>query len=347
MSLIIAIRGEPSEKIVDGELRSVVPFVGADREGEFSQMGIGLLFPDEGKGTIWGLLAPHTLIKSWRGMKLLEQVKHIEHSTLCSCYTIATDNVHKSDERHFEELADQFGGMEGLKEFRAKVLASVPSAEEIDSMINIFRENDIDISIWDLTTEIEAGRIETSPAIEQLVQEEGKRRAEYAKQEEQIKKPVPLEESLAQFFEDLRIGNFITSPAVGGYGIDWGHIELKDLDQTAKRDSAYLDNGFILEHTTQGPETFATDIAPGVTMHQTSFGEIENPWFLANDGTKYTFFSAKFRNEHFYIKVKMEKDNETPREEEFTVTQLREMIGLIETPNPIQRFVCILKKLFN
>ena len=30
MSLVIAIRGEPSKKIVDGELRSVVPFVGTD-----------------------------------------------------------------------------------------------------------------------------------------------------------------------------------------------------------------------------------------------------------------------------------------------------------------------------
>ncbi len=347
MSLVIAIRGEPSEKIVDGELRSVVPFVGTDREGEFSQMGIGLLFPDEEKATIWGLLMPHTLIKSWRGMKLLEQVKHIKHSTLCSCYTIATDNVHKSDERHFEELADQFGGMEKLKEFRAKVLASVPSAEEIDTMINTLREKGVGIDSWDLTAEVEAGRIETSPAIEQLVQEEGERRAEYAKQEEQIKKPVPPEESLAQFFEDLCIGNFITSPAVGVYGIDWDHIELKYLDQTAKRGGAYLDNGFILEHTTQEPETFATDIASDVTMHQTSFGEIENPWFLANDGTRYTFFSAKFRDEHFYIKVKMEKDNETPREEEFTVTQLREMIEPIKTANPIQRFVGILKKLLN
>ena len=174
MSLVIAIRGEPSKKIVDGELRSVVPFVGTDREGEFSQMGIGLLFPDEEKATIWGLLMPHTLIKSWRGMKLLEQVKHIKHSTLCSCYTIATDNVHKNDKRHFEELADQFGGMEKLKEFRAKVLASVPSAEEIDTMINTLREKGVGIDSWDLTAEVEAGRIETSPAIEQLVQEEAR-----------------------------------------------------------------------------------------------------------------------------------------------------------------------------
>jgi|GEM_PF-2917416 len=352
MSLVIAIRGEPSEKIVDGKLKSVVPFVGADREGEFAQMGIGLLFPEEEKGTIWGLVMPHALIKSWRGMKLLEQVERVEHGTLCGCWTIATSDISDSDKHHLEELADQFGGMEGLEEARAKVLASVPGTEEIDTMINALREKDIGVDSWDLTAEVEACRIETSPAIEQLVVEEGARRTEYAKQEEQIKKPVPPEESLAQFFEGLRIGNFIIGGGFGGYGMDWGHIELKDLDQTAKRDSfsKYLTDGFTLEHTTQGPETFAADVAPGVTMYQTSFGEIENPWFLAADGARYTFLSAMFRDDQFHIKAKVENDDEPPQEGEFTIAQLREMIGPIEmppAPSLIQRLTKGARGLFN
>ncbi|MCA9362179.1 hypothetical protein KC906_02290 [Candidatus Kaiserbacteria bacterium] len=352
MSLVVAILGEPSEKIVNGELKSVVPFVGADREGKFAQMGIGLLFPDEGKGMIWGLVMPHALIKSWRGMKLLEQVDRIEHGTLCGCWTIATSDVSDSDKRHLDELADQFGGMDGLEEARAKVLASVPSAEEIDSMISNLREKEVGVDSWDLTAEIEAGRIETSPAIELIIKKEDEERVAYARKEEQIKKPVPPEESLAQFFKDLRIGNFIIGGGFGGYGMDWGHIELKDLDQTAKRDSfsEYLTDGFTLEHTTQGPETFADDVAPGVTMYQTSSGEIENPWFLAADETRYTFLSAKFRDERFHIKAKVESADEPPQEGEFTIAQLREMIGPIEmppAPTLIQRLAKGARSLFN
>lgn len=344
MSLVIAIRGEPSEKIVDGERQKVIPFVGADREGEFAQMGIGLIFPDKGNGSIWGLVMPHALIKSWRGMKLLEQVERIEHGTLCACWTIATRDIHDSDRRHLDDLAGQFGGLDELEKARETVLASVPSADEVESMIAALREKNVGVDSWDLTAEIKAGLITTSPLIETLIREEEERRVAYAKKEEEVKKPVLPEESIGKFFEDLGIGNFIVGGGFGGYGMDWGHIKLGEIDEIAKRDSLseYLTEGFILDHTTQGPETFAADVAPGVTMYQTSFGEIEKPWYLAADGTKYTFLSAQFRDDHFYIKTRIEAGEGPPTEGEFAVSNLREMIGPIQmppAPTLIQRLV--------
>lgn len=338
MGLVIATRGIQSEKTLGGHRKQVVPFVGADREGEFAQMGIGLIFPDEGKGNIWGLVTPHALIQSWRGMKILEKVETINHGTLCACWTVARRDVHDSDKRCLDELAEQFGGMEKLQAVREDVLTSVPSADELNTMITNLREKGVEVDGWELEEEVKAGRIATSSLIETITSETEQRRQAYQREEEEVKKPLPRDESLTAFFEDLGIANFIIGGGIGGYGMDWGHIKLEELDSIAKRDSfsKYLTDGHRLEHTTEGPETFSAQVAPGVTMYQTSFGEIEQPYFTAMDGTKYTFVSAKFRDGHFHIKTKVEKEGTPPAEGDRTINELREMIGPIP-PKPTAR----------
>lgn len=352
MSIVIAILGEPSEKIVDGERQKVIPFVGTDSEGEFAKMGIGLILPEKWNVSIWGLVMPHALIRSWRGMKLLEQVECIEHGTLCACWAVATRNMHESDYRHLDVLADQFGGLDKLEKAREVVLTSVPSVDEIQSMITTLRKKNVGVDSWDLTVEIEAGLITTSPLIETIIREEEERQAAYTKKEDEIKKPVPPEESLSKFFEDLGIGNFIVSGDFGGFGMDCGHIKLSEIDEIVKRDSlsGYLTKGFMLDHKTQGSETFAAGVTPSTTMNQTSYGEIEKPWYLAANGTKYTFLSAQFRNERFYIKTRIETDEEPPTESEFAVSNLREMIGstqMSQPPTLIQRLVSRVRSLFD
>lgn len=329
MSLLIAIRGQEGKKVVDMRRRKVVPFVGADREGEFAQMGVGLIFPDEQKGTIWGLATPHTLIQSWRGMKILERIEHVGHGTLCACWTVARRDVHDSDKRYLDELAEQVGGADKLQTLRDEVLASVPSVDELNTMIMNLHEKGVEVDSWELEEEVKAGRIATSPLIETLARKTEERRQAYKREEEEVNKPLPRKESLGAFFEDLDIANFIIGGGIGGYGMDWGHINLDELDRIAKRDSfsKYLTEGHPLEHTTKGPETFSTPVAPGVTMHTTSFGKIEQPWFVAVDGTKYTFVSAKFRDGHFRIKTKIEKGEAEPIEGEYTINELRDMIG--------------------
>lgn len=329
MSLVIAIRGLEGEKVVDMQRRKVVPFVGADREGEFAQMGVGLIFPDEQKGTIWGLVMPHALIQSWRGMKILERIEHIDHGTLCACWTVARRDVHDSDKRHLDELAKQVGGADKLQALRDEVLASVPSADELNTMITNLRKKDVDVNSSELEEEVKVRRIAMSPLIETLARETEERRQAYKREEDEVNKLLLREESLGAFFEDLGIANFIIGGGFGGYDIDWGHIKLDELDRIAKRDSfsKYLTDGHRLEHTTEGPETFSAPVAPGVTMYTTSFGEIEQPWFTAMDGTKYTFVSAKFRDGRFHIKTKVEKGETEPIEGEYTISELRNMIG--------------------
>ncbi|OHA88073.1 MAG: hypothetical protein A2653_02615 [Candidatus Zambryskibacteria bacterium RIFCSPHIGHO2_01_FULL_43_25] len=189
MNLVIAIRGAQSEKVVDGRRRQVVPFVGADSEGEFAQMGIGLIFPDEQKGIIWGLAMPHKLIQSWRGMKILERIERIYYSTLYACWTMAQRDVHDGDKSDFYELAEQVGGSAKLQALRDEVLASVPSADELNAMITNLREKGVDVDSCELEEEVKAGRIATSPLIETLACETKERIQAYKREEEKVNKP--------------------------------------------------------------------------------------------------------------------------------------------------------------
>lgn len=332
MSFVIAIQGVQSEKIVDGQAKQVIPFVGADREGEFAQMGVGVLLPEEGKASIWGCVVPHLLIQSWRGMRILEKIGRIDRGTLCACWTVARRELHNDDDRYLDELADQAGEIDKFQALREETLASVPNADELQAMITILREKGVGVDSWELKAEVEAGRITMMPLIETLVREDEDRRLAYRRQEDEVKKSVPPEESLGAFFRALGIGNFIISPAIGGYGMDWGHHELDELDQIAKRDSMskYLPDGHFLEHTTQGPDTAAVRLAPGITSYSTSFGEIERPWYVDETGTKYTFLSAKWADGHFYVRVLIEHPAEQgpPEAATFTVPQLRALIKI-------------------
>lgn len=342
MGAVIAAHGVQSEKVVDGQRRQVVPFVGTDREGEFAQMGIGLVYPDGG-GTFWGCVVPHLLIQSWRGMKILERIERIGHGTLCGCWTIARRDVHTSDKRHLDELAEQVGGADKLQVLRDEVLASVPGADEINAMITSLREKGVDVDSWELEEEVKAGRIAMSPLIEMLVRETEERRQAYQREEEEIKRPLSCTESLGAFFEDLGIVNFLDGPAFGAYGMDWGHIKLDELDQFAKRASfsKYLSDGFHLEHTTSGPETISTKIGQGVTMFQTSFGEIEQPYFTAVDGVRYTFLSAKWMDGYFYIRTLISQPEMMgpPQASNLTIAELRSMIGSIPSKSATWRSV--------
>lgn len=331
--MIIAAQGPESEKIVDGKRIKTIPFVGTDREGEFSSMGVGLVYPDEKNGTIWGLAMPHMLIKSWRAMKILEHVETIDRGTLCSCWYAGGHEIHDSDKHRLDELAEKVGGMEKLQAIRDAVLASAPTADELNSMIAILREKDVDFEYFELEMEADAGRIERLPIIETLKQEEQAKRDQYAREEEEVNRPLPTEGSLGVFFGELGIDNFIDGPAIGGYGWDWGHMERDKLDAATKRASfSKYSDCFKLEHTTQGPYTKRAPVAPGVTAYSTTFGELEQPYLVAMDGTKYTFLSARFEGELMHVKTKIEKKEGDPTEGDYTLAQLREMIGPVPPP---------------
>jgi len=340
MSVIVA-SGSPSTKAVDGQECEVIPFAGADKEGEFSSFGVGFLCVDlDGPGgSLWGLVMPHKLIQSWRAMKLLEHIQKIEHGTLCACWYAANERVHESDQRHIDRLMMQFDSPGRFEALRADILALVPTNDELEAMLTIVRDSNIDVSVYELTQLVKQGKLSPHPIIEELVQRDEARSREYKEREAFIEAALAPEESLSAFFGELRITNMLDGVPFGGYGFDWGHIDLAELDTYVKRYSTGKHSTeFPLRHTTEGPYTTGAEVKPGVTLISTTFGEVEEPYFVTNDGTRYTFLAAAFHEGSIVVTTKIEKDESVPEEGTYTVPTLRAMVGPVTTPEPEKKY---------
>ncbi len=329
MTVLVA-QGNPCTKVIDGQEHEVVPFAGANKEGEFASFGVGYQLLSEGSGSIWGLVMPHMLIQSWRAMKLLERVPHINSGTLCACWYAASENPHSSDQRHIDELAAEFGGPAAFEALRAEILAAVPLSDELDAMLTIVRDRGVEVSVHELNTMVEAGKIPPHPIIDELTAMQEAKSAAHKAHEQFVEALMPVEESLGAFFAQLGIRNMIDGIPIGAYGMDWGHIDVVNLDVYVKRYSTgryCSDSDFPLRHTTQGPDTRSANVGGGVRVYLTSFGEIEEPFVVAKDGTKYTFTTAAYRDGKIMVKTLVGKDGVEPEEGTYSVPELREMIG--------------------
>lgn len=321
---VIAIKGQESIKIVDGVMRRVVPFVGTDHGGELSSLGVGYILSEDGNhGTIWGSVIPHAVIQSWRAMKILEQMPEIKSGTLCATWYAGERKVHESNERYLDDLRAQVGRRR-FDETRETVLNQTPTTEELQGMLEIFRSNGVSISARELTEEIEAGNIEKTPLIDELIAADDAERMEELRREEELKKPLPPERSMASLFTDLGLGNFIIGGGFGAYGIDWGHISLTDLETGLRKNARYYPDGEELLHTTEAPLTRAQRIDSGITAYSTRVGEIEHPFVKTATGTVYTFKTARFSEDGFSVSTKVESSDGVITIENFTIPQLRE-----------------------
>ncbi|MCF7843933.1 hypothetical protein K9M47_03480 [Candidatus Gracilibacteria bacterium] len=166
---IIALRGETSEKIVNGERMLVTPFVGTNESGMLAQLGIGLLLP-ENKVFTWGLVIPHTLIQSWRGMKILEQADTIfSNETLCACFTVASGSIQNTANYYIKALSGSFGSVDKLQEVRREVLASVPNESELEKMITVLETNYVQVDVNEIREEVKVGRLAMSPSVNRFL----------------------------------------------------------------------------------------------------------------------------------------------------------------------------------
>lgn len=106
-----------------------VPFVGVDNEGEFAQLGVGVEFPELGKAYLWGLVIPHRLIQSWRGMNILEQTTVINPSnTLAACwYAADSGNLQKDYVVHLSDA--------GIPWLKLQVLRALVHKEQPSSIL--------------------------------------------------------------------------------------------------------------------------------------------------------------------------------------------------------------------
>lgn len=340
MSVIVA-RGNPSPKIVDGQVHEVVPYAGADREGDFASFGVGFYFADKGGGRMWGLTMPHMLIHAWRAMKLLERIPHIDLGTLSACW-YATSKREDIEKKYLDALGEQFISPDEFEAIRSEVAAMVPTYEEFDEMLTIVRDKNIDVSVQELTELIEQGKLPHHPIIDELIQRNEDWLREYESREAFLKAPLPPGESLSELLRELGINNMLDGIPFGAYGIDWGHIELKELDPYVKRCTTgkYGEgNRFPLRHTTHGPYTQSAIVVEGVTRFTTTFGEVEEPWYLSGDGTKYIFVEAAYHEGSIVVTTRFERVGSEPEVGIYTVPTLRaSIVGPIPKPEARKRW---------
>ncbi len=165
--MIVLFRGEESTKNLHGRNRKVTLFAGTDKDGEYPSMGVGLLYTNAGdgpKGDIWGLVTPHDVVASYRGMKIAEAVPKFSLGTLAACWYAGQNRVHSSDERYVTEIETMIGA-----DRRAAILnAPLPN---FDDAIALMRERGINFDVDPFLEEAEKGNLTLTPPLEEAVQD--------------------------------------------------------------------------------------------------------------------------------------------------------------------------------
>lgn len=299
----VVIKGREIVITINGREQKIIPCVVADGHS----LGVGYFeCPDKSKGSFWGLLSPHCLIQSWRGMKMLEELRSIENGTLAACWYAGGHSLHPSDERYAEKLARQFPSREDFDAIRKKILSLVPTPEELESMGTVLRGQGMTVSPQELEEEIGAGRLVRSLAIEKLIADVEKERLSQELIQAEIEKPEPQEKSLGVFFRDLDI-TLVTNP---GDGVGWVDIPWHELDNYVKSRSLWSRGKSGYELTTK----------------KTS---IEQPRrYIADNEASYKFCSAKFCNDQFFVSTVIHYREEESFAADLTVENLRLIMGV-------------------
>lgn len=327
MFVVIA-EGRPSIKVVDNQEREVVPFTGTER-GSGVTFGAGFYFANEGGGFISGVAAPRKLIRSWRAMKLIEQVPKIGYGTLFACWNAAQEWVHDSEKRYIDGLASQFSSPETFEAIRSDILNAVPTAEEFEQMLTIVRVENLRVFVKELTELIERDELPHHPIVDELVQEEEERWRRYREHKAFVEAPMSPAESLGALFEELGITNVLNGAPFGVYELNWGHIQLSELDTYVKGFSTGEYNEgcwFPLWRTTKDPCTLSAQIAKAVPRLEVSLMKTEKPWCITPDST-YIFLEAAYRDGSIVVKTHVEEKGKEPEVGTYSVQMLRDMIG--------------------
>ena len=185
---ILIEKGIASQKTIRGEEKQVTPFVGADGEGSFSQLGVGVLVKDvadETTSLMWGLLLPHNLIQSWRAMKLVEGVPELAGDTLCQSWYSAQKQCHPSDVYHQFDLAERFSDQKSFDAIRDVVLKAVPNEEELSSMLSAVRDKNLYLSdLTEINQIINEGEYpESKKILEEIAKRQNQMMTEWKKDE--------------------------------------------------------------------------------------------------------------------------------------------------------------------
>lgn len=201
--LVILATGQESTKKEGGKQGTAIPLVATDNTGWTAQLGVGVILRGhrDYKGIdigelpsisvqVWGLVGPHNLIQSWRGMKILEQIQAIDHGTLCHCWYAGGRTI--NNESDIADVVAQLG-QSTLDKLREELLLTGPSPFELDQMLDIAKEWGIDINGQELEGEVARKTIMDTEAVRSAIQSWH----EYLSQiEEEKKVEEPTDEQL-------------------------------------------------------------------------------------------------------------------------------------------------------
>lgn len=155
-------RDEPVEKIVEGEMKSVVPFIGITGVRPNARVGYGLMNKENEEVLLFfSRKEPATsLIRFWRAIKLLlvDKIRHIDLSILESCWQAVNPYSGIQSSASLMLLENQVGGREKLKLENARVQKLVPPSSVLAEAIKTVQ----DFGIALLTAEVKSLRTITA-----------------------------------------------------------------------------------------------------------------------------------------------------------------------------------------
>lgn len=229
MGLIVLDRMEmkPRKLQEDGGVREVemAAFVGAT-DNDISSLGIGLAFAT-GEAYFWGLVLPHALATSWRGMQVLDRLEEISiHGTIAHAYDVGSRRMQDSS---LEDLELQLPEARMLRE---ELLKTAIPDEELDRMLKICNNpaNHIHVAIWELQEEIDAGTINRTEQVNLAftLGEQSQQRRDRITAEA---KHLSAQQSFVAFCRKAGV-KYLCDYLFGAFGLDWGYVPMKDLDSS-------------------------------------------------------------------------------------------------------------------
>lgn len=169
MPTLVLARSAPKVRLINDEPAETEVFVGATKQGILSEVGVGIIDNTNKTVRLWGPLAPHRLIQSWRAMWLLEHVVRIDTDTLHDAWYVAAPEIKSIDTPAFDALTERIGSIDGLLALRAEILDRMIDTSELDQAITFLRLSGILIDGHELEDEILRGGILGTSSVMQAI----------------------------------------------------------------------------------------------------------------------------------------------------------------------------------
>lgn len=183
--MVIVMQGNEIKMLVEGDMRSIIPFVGCVRQKELLgpkavelsdplTIGIGFCFRDtitDRSGDFWIPPKP-MLISCWRAIAFLRCLKKIEHNTFNACWSAAGDLCKRINSIAIEVFENQFTSQYTIYMARKEILNSVPTTKELDAMLQIVLKNNIKIDGEELRSLVDQGKLTKTPMLDNFIKEQ-------------------------------------------------------------------------------------------------------------------------------------------------------------------------------